>query len=179
MPRTPARLLARLLASLFASLLASALCFAGAMATPAGAATSAETQAVLQQVNSLRAAGATCGNQQLQAAPPLRWNALLEQAATRHAQDMAQRRQMSHASSDGAGLAERVSRVAYPWAAVGENVAAGQETAAEAVSAWMASPGHCSNLMSTRYTELGLGAARAPGDAPGWYRALVLASPLR
>ena len=162
---------------------ASALCSAGVVAASAGAAANAdataESQDVLQHVNSLRAAGATCGSQQLQAAPPLRWNPLLGQAATHHAHDMAQRRQMSHAGSDGASLAERVSRVAYPWAAVGENVAAGQETAAEAVSAWMASPGHCSNLMSSRYTELGLGAARAPGDAPGWYRALVLASPLR
>jgi uncharacterized protein YkwD len=174
--RLPARLLARALCTASAAV--------GVAAAPGAVVAQqtrqdADTQAVLQRINTLRASGATCGQQRLTAAPPLQWNALLERAATRHAQDMARQRRMSHAGSDGASLSERVGREAYPWAAVGENVAAGQESASEALEAWMASPGHCSNLMSTRYTELGLGAARAPGDTQGWYRALVLASPLR
>ena len=45
----------------------------------------------------------------------------------------------------------------YAWQAWGENLAAGQPTAADAVSTWMSSSGHRANILSTTFTELGGG----------------------
>jgi len=138
---------------------------------------SAEAQDTLRRVNAYRAAGATCGSERFEPAPPLAWNTKLEQAAAAHARDMAARRTMSHSGGDGSGMSERVGRVGYNWGALGENVSAGYKSVAEGLEGWMKSPGHCSNLMGAQFREVGVGAANAPGDTYGWYRAMVLGSP--
>ncbi|HVL75822.1 MAG TPA: CAP domain-containing protein, partial [Noviherbaspirillum sp.] len=43
----------------------------------------------------------------------------------------------------------------YRWRRIGENVGSGQGDAARAVSGWLRSPGHCSNIMNPAYTEMG------------------------
>jgi uncharacterized protein YkwD len=144
---------------------------------PPAAPLSAEVQDTLRRVNAYRAAGATCGSQRFEPAPPLAWNAKLEQAATAHARDMANRRTMSHSGGDGSSMSDRVGRVAYNWGALGENVSAGYKSAPEGLEGWMKSPGHCSNIMGAQFREVGVGAAHAPGDTYGWYRAMVLGSP--
>ncbi len=40
---------------------------------------------------------------------------------------------------------------------MGENIASGQESADEVVDGWMASPGHCANIMDPNFTEIGVG----------------------
>jgi uncharacterized protein YkwD len=134
-----------------------------------------EVQATLSQINTYRAAGATCGSQRFEPAAPLAWSEQLQTAATRHAEDMAQRRTMSHTGGDGSDVGTRTNRVGYAWWGVGENVSAGYRSGPEALVGWMNSPGHCANMMSAGYTEVGVGAAHASGDAFGWYRAMVLA----
>ncbi len=146
-------------------------------ATPAPALLGAEIQDTLRRINAFRAAGATCGTQRFDPAPPVAWNAKLEQAATAHARDMAGRRTMSHSGSDGSSMSDRVARVAYHWGALGENVSAGYKSVPEGLDGWMKSPGHCSNLMGAQFREVGVGAAYAAGDTYGWYRAMVLGSP--
>ena len=138
---------------------------------------SAEAQDTLQRINAYRAKGALCGADQMAAAPPLAWNAGLERAAAKHARDMAARRQMSHTGGDGSRMRDRVARESYPWSALGENVSAGYSTVAAGLAGWMTSPGHCRNMMSPSFREVGVGAASAPGDRYGWYRAMVLGSP--
>ena len=63
----------------------------------------------------------------------------------------------------------------YDWWGVSENVSAGYRSGPDALLGWMKSPGHCANLMTPDYTEVGVGAAFAKGDRFGWYRAMVLA----
>ena len=140
---------------------------------------SAEARDTLQRINAYRAAGATCGTRRFDPAAPVAWNALLEQAALKHATDMAARRTMSHTGGDGSNMSERVAREAYAWGALGENVSAGYSSVPDALAGWMRSPGHCANMMSTSFREVGVGAANAPGDTFGWYRAMVLGSPGR
>ncbi len=108
---------------------------------------------------------------------PLAWNAALAQAAAKHAGDMAARRQLSHTGGDGSRMRDRVARESYAWAALGENVSAGYSTVVAGLAGWISSPGHCRNMMSPDFREVGVGAASAPGDSFGWYRAMVLASP--
>ena len=138
---------------------------------------SAEAQDTLQRINAYRAAGALCGGQRLEPAPPLAWSPQLEQAAVKHARDMAARRAMSHTGGDGSRMRDRVARESYAWQALGENVSAGYSTGVAGLAGWMNSPGHCRNMMSPSFREVGVGAASAPGDTFVWYRTMVLGSP--
>jgi uncharacterized protein YkwD len=59
-----------------------------------------------------------------------------------------------------------VAATGYRYRIVGENLAAGPETPQEAVRGWMASAGHCQNIMDDRFTELGVAfAATRSGQA--------------
>ncbi len=57
----------------------------------------------------------------------------------------------------GEGPGDRASAAGYAFFAVGENLAAGQTTAADAVEGWMDSPEHRDNLLSPEWTETGIG----------------------
>ena len=44
-----------------------------------------------------------------------------------------------------------------------ENIAAGYPTAEDVVSGWMNSPGHRANILSPKYTEVGVGVVNGEG----------------
>jgi uncharacterized protein YkwD len=111
---------------------------------------------VLERVNQARAQPRRCGSQNMPSAPPLQLHPLLDRAAELHASDMSLRGYFSHTGLDGSQVGQRASRVGYVWLRVGENLAAGQTTPAEAVQGWLDSPSHCANLMQAAYTEMGL-----------------------
>lgn len=121
---------------------------------------------VLEAVNQARAQPRRCGEQSLPAAPPVSLSDVLLRAAQAHAADMAEHGYFSHTGRDGSQVGQRASRAGYTWRRIGENLAAGQTTAAQVVQGWLDSPGHCANLMQTGYTEMGLAYAvnlRSPG----------------
>ena len=123
---------------------------------PAAAQVDDVQERVLDLVNEARAHARKCGDQFFETAPPLELNATLNQAAAAHAADMARYNYFSHTDREGHSVAERATRVNYRWRAIGENIAAGQMQADSAVQGWIKSPGHCANLMSRDYTEMGL-----------------------
>jgi len=129
------------------------------VAVRAKAVASALDQRILALVNQARASDRKCGSATYRAQPPLRWNAKLDAAAQGHAADMASKNYFSHTSKDGSSVADRVSRRGYDWRAVGENIAAGQRSAEDVMDSWLRSAGHCRNIMSPSYTELGVGYA--------------------
>lgn len=110
---------------------------------------------MLEEVNALRAEGCRCGGRWMPSVPALRWNGKLEQAALRHASDMADKGFFSHRGSDGSSMSARVSQAGYAWRAVAENIAWGYPDAASVVAGWKDSPGHCENMMSGDYSEMG------------------------
>lgn len=112
-------------------------------------------QTILAAVNAARARPRNCGERSFAAAPPVAWSELLGRAALGHSRDMAQRRYFDHHEADGSDAAERVQRLGYRWSRVGENIASGQGSPEEAVAGWIASPGHCANLMNPNYTQMG------------------------
>jgi uncharacterized protein YkwD len=137
------------------------------------------------------APGATSPNQLSQAAimaainntrksngkPPLRYNSHLEAAARSQADLMASKDRLSH--DLGVTLRQRVTNAGYDGA-VGENVAGGQRTLEQAIQGWLASPGHRDTLLSTKFTEFGLAAARVPADHKsryGTYWAFIAGGP--
>jgi uncharacterized protein YkwD len=107
-------------------------------------------------INQARAASRTCGSTVYPAAAPLTWNGKLFDASAGHSSDMAAQNYFSHTSMDGRTFDQRVTAAGYNWSNIGENIAAGQSTASSVMSAWMGSPGHCSNIMNSRFTEVGV-----------------------
>ncbi|MGL5860184.1 MAG: CAP domain-containing protein [Phycicoccus sp.] len=85
-------------------------------------------------------------------------------AAQKHSEDQAATGTMSHTSSDGRGMADRIKAEGYPYRSAGENVAAGQPDAASVMGAWMDSPGHRGNILNCGFTDIGVGVARGGGD---------------
>jgi uncharacterized protein YkwD len=45
----------------------------------------------------------------------------------------------------------------------GENIALGPQSADEVVDGWLASPGHCANIMDSRFRHIGVGLATGRG----------------
>ncbi|WP_350340809.1 CAP domain-containing protein, partial [Escherichia coli] len=43
----------------------------------------------------------------------------------------------------------------YLYQQIGENIAAGRDTARKVVDGWLDSPGHCATLMNPDFRELG------------------------
>ena len=104
--------------------------------------------------------GASCGDHgSFAPAGPLAWNDRLEQAAYRSSADMATNNYFAHESQDGRTPADRVSAAGYAWSAIGENIAAGYPDVAAVVDGWMTSPGHCANIMTAGFRELGMACA--------------------
>lgn len=134
---------------------------------------------ILEAVNAARARGWTCGDRYYGPAPALAWNRALGDAALAHSLDMARQRYFSHQGRDGREVGARAERAGYRWRRVGENIAAGQETAEEVVRGWLDSPGHCANIMSPDFNEMGAGyainAAHEAGARAYWTQ--VFATP--
>ena len=59
--------------------------------------------------------------------------------------------------SHGLNFAGRISATGYDWSAAGENIATGFRTPREVVSGWMASTGHCQNILDPTYDNVGTG----------------------
>ena len=132
---------------------------------------------VLALTNEARAKGRRCGSDVFAPAPPVRLNDALARAAAIHAQDMAQHSFLEHRGRDGSSASDRVSRAGYDWRSVGENIAAGQPSPQEVVAGWLRSPGHCANLMESRFTEMGVAYAVDQRSEAGIYWTQVFARP--
>lgn len=144
---------------------------------PAETAADALNHRVLELINEARRQSRRCGGKRYPATAPLQSNASLRDAALAHARDMASRDRLSHEGTAGSKPAERVTRAGYSWKAVAENIAAGQPSAREAVDTWLASPGHCENLMNPRYSETGIAHAVNPEADKGIFWVQVFATP--
>lgn len=137
------------------------------------------SERVLALVNKARIKGRRCGSTVFQPVAPLKASRLLDKAALIHAQDMAKHDLFEHRGSDGSEPAQRVTRVGYRWRAVGENIASGPADAEAVVQGWLDSPGHCSNIMSPQYTEMGIAYVVNTRSRGGIYWAQDFASPPR
>ncbi|NBU74034.1 MAG: hypothetical protein EBS30_02210 [Planctomycetes bacterium] len=97
--------------------------------------------------------------------PALRFNGQLSNAANLHAANMASR---SNAIGENAAhnhtlygtmfpsMTSRIDFVGYNYSSIRENIAYGYPSAQAVVEAWMNSPGHRANILSTDITEIGV-----------------------
>jgi uncharacterized protein YkwD len=121
---------------------------------------------VVELVNAARSHSRKCGSARFAAAPPLGVSRKLNDAADRHARDMARRGFFDHRGDDGSQPKDRVMRAGYQPRLTGENIAFGPESAEEAVAGWLTSPGHCANIMDSRFQHIGIGLG--VGRGRGW-----------
>jgi uncharacterized protein YkwD len=150
---------------------------AAPFAPSVGISEQAAGQRVLELVNQARATPRYCGDTAFNAARPLRWNDTLARSSRLHSEDMARYNYFSHGGRDGSDPAQRVERAGYRYRATGENIAAGQMHAEDAVAGWIKSPAHCANLMNPVYTEMGVAYAVDAGSDMGVYWTQAFGTP--
>ncbi len=126
-------------------------------------------KALLAQVNAARAKPRLCGRQRFGAARPLTWNAALGTAAQGHSRAMAKGNYFAHQDPDGDSPADRARGAGYRGRQIGENIAAGQGSPSKAMQGWLASPGHCANLMNPMFTQVGAAYAADSRSDSGIY----------
>ncbi|PWJ39250.1 CAP domain-containing protein [Sediminitomix flava] len=122
---------------------------------PAGV--SADQAKILELVNEVRAEGCDCGGQYYPPVAPVTWNAKLAASSYKHSKDMSDHNYFSHTSLDGRSAGDRITAEGYQWRTYGENIAMGYRTPETVMAGWIASPGHCKNLMNGNFKELGVG----------------------
>lgn len=135
------------------------------------------SKALLAQVNAARAKPRLCGRQRFAAARPLTWNTALGAAAQKHSRTMASSNYFAHRDPDGDMPADRARDAGYRGRHIGENIAAGQGSASKAMAGWLASPGHCANLMSPTFTQVGAAYAANSRSNEGVYWTMLFGAP--
>jgi uncharacterized protein YkwD len=113
---------------------------------------------VLRLVNINRAKGWNCDSEgSFGATTALTSNRELRCAARLHSLDMNERQFFAHNAPGGSTPKTRMDATGYAGTTWGENIAKGQSTPAEVVQGWMDSDGHCANIMSPMFKEIGVG----------------------
>ena len=96
---------------------------------------------------------------------PLTLNQQLVAAAQSYSEVLAGGECFAHTCGPVPNFADRDDAAGYAdWTNLGENIAAGYPTPEAVVAGWMASPGHRANILSSQFTEIGIGIANGGGQ---------------
>lgn len=114
----------------------------------------ADKDAIISEVNKLRAKGCYCGGVYQKPVGPVIWSDTLYRSAMSHAKEMAKYKFFSHFSRSGKDIGQRLTQIGYPWKVVGENIAEGQKQFSQAMEDWIESETHCKMLMDKRVDEM-------------------------
>jgi uncharacterized protein YkwD len=112
---------------------------------------------VVALVNEVRARGGSCSGQAFGPTPPLRHDGALRCAARVHSKDMNDRGFFDHDNPDGLDPFDRMELAGYRFSAAGENIAYNYPTAEAVVTGWLDSAGHCRNIRSEDFVDIGVG----------------------
>lgn len=98
---------------------------------------------------------------------PLQLDGQLTIAAENKAQDMFTKDYWAHFAPDGKSPWDFIKASGYNYIYAGENLARGFSTSNDVVNAWLASPDHRANMLSSHYSDVGFAVeqGRLPGDA--------------
>jgi uncharacterized protein YkwD len=120
----------------------------------------ANTPAVAASNNEMRNAVVCLVNQQRAGRhlPRLHANPRLDRSAQGWTNAMVARSAFTH----GSDFSARITAVGFVWSAAAENIATGYPTPRAVVNGWMASTGHCANILSPTYLDVGTGLSRHP-----------------
>ncbi len=105
---------------------------------------------------------------------PLNEEAHLDAAAQAHSEDMAANNYFDHTDLGGGAPWDRTKAAGYASGWIGENIAAGYGTPYLVMTGWMKSEGHCANILTSHYVDIGIGVIKAPGSSYGTYWTMEL-----
>jgi len=128
-----------------------------------------EGKKVMELINTARQQPRQCGGQAFGATTPLAWNDALATAAAGHSRNMANGNFFDHLDHDGRTPGDRAELAGYIGQQIGETIAAGMDTPRKVVDGWLASPGHCANLMNPQFKDMGAAYAMDPKSDAGIY----------
>lgn len=97
----------------------------------------------------------------------VRYDARLDAAAQGHAEDMIARNYFEHEPPEGDGVEDRILAQGFDASAYGENIAANQSTAQEALEGWQDSHSHNEMMTTGSFEDFGLG-YMSKGAATRW-----------
>lgn len=100
---------------------------------------------------------------------PLSLDAGLCRFARVKSQDMHDNRYFDHTSPTYGSPFDMMRQFGITYASAGENIAMGYSTPEAVVNAWMNSSGHRANILSTKYTTLGVGFVSDGGYWTQWF----------
>lgn len=89
--------------------------------------------------------------------PPLRYNSALSNSAALKAHDMFANNYWAHTSPSGTTPWDFFRQVDYQYSVAGENLAKDFYDTDSLLRAWMKSPTHRANIVSSKYQEIGIG----------------------
>lgn len=92
----------------------------------------------------------------------------LARVARTKSQDMATKNYFSHQSPTYGSPFTMMQNFGLRFSAAGENIAMGQNTPQQVMTAWMNSAGHRANILSAAYTQIGVGVARNKSGVYYW-----------
>jgi uncharacterized protein YkwD len=115
----------------------------------------ADAPAISAPVGVMRSAVLCLVNQEREARglPALHASKRLNRSAQHWTDVMVRTRTFSH----GTNFSGRIGATGYVWSTAGENIATGFQTPREVMRGWMASQGHCVNILNPTFSDLGTG----------------------
>lgn len=131
--------------------------------TSTGSVSSYERQ-VVELVNAERAKAGVA---------PLSLDSSISNVARAKSQDMATNNYFSHTSPTYGNAASMLTKYGIKYTAWGENIASGQKTPQQVVTAWMNSQGHRENILSSTFTKIGVGYATNSKGVAYWTQMFV------
>ena len=122
---------------------------------------------LIAATNEARSTSTDCNSGTYPAAPPVKGDGELHEAAQKHADRMASRGFFAHDDPfDDSTPKSRVDATDFTGRFSGENIAAGGATAEATVQQWLTSTsGHCRNLMNPDHTHMGAGYTEGSGGS--------------
>ncbi|WAA12485.1 SafA/ExsA family spore coat assembly protein [Fervidibacillus halotolerans] len=104
---------------------------------------------------------------------PLTHNWELSRVARYKSADMRDRNYFSHTSPTYGSPFTMMKNFGISYRTAGENIAQGQATPQAVVDAWMNSSGHRANILSTQFTEIGVGYASGGSGRHYWTQMFI------
>lgn len=105
--------------------------------------------------------------------PALTLSEKLTSIANTKAKDMADKNYFSHESPTYGSPFDMLKHFGVSYSYAGENIAAGQKTAAEVMNSWMNSSGHRQNILNKNYTQLGVGYTQGGQYGTEWVQLFI------
>lgn len=98
----------------------------------------------------------------------LTMDSAISNVARAKSKDMADNKYFAHQSPTYGSAGDMLEQFGIKWSAWGENIAYGQRTPEIVVNAWMNSPGHRANILSTNFSKIGIGYVTNSNGTPYW-----------